>query len=103
MVLLFLSPRHRLNLDLKTWEGYLRNVCIEQVRVYRCCLAMVLTPRAAQYCNTPASGVMFLTKVVWGNVQRVNRFADVNSCPYGKHSVSRLHILYNDSLNFSYA
>jgi len=30
---------------------------------------------------------MFLTKVVLGNVHKVSRFAEVNSCPYGKQSV----------------
>ena len=104
MVLSFLSVYHRLNLDLKIWEGYIHIVCIEQVRLDRCRLALVLTsPRAAQYCDTSTSGVMFLTKVVLGKVHRVTSFDGVDSCPYGKQSVSCLHILYNKRLNFSYA
>lgn len=37
--------------------------------------------------NYTTSGIMFLNKVVLGNVHHVSQFADVNSCPRGYQSV----------------
>ena len=49
--------------------------------------------RSANYCDSSRSGVMFLTKVVLGSVHYVTHFAEVNSCPGGKQSVSLIFIL----------
>jgi hypothetical protein len=37
--------------------------------------------------NYSSNGVMFLTKVVLGNVHNVGQFEQVKSCPYGRQSV----------------
>jgi len=43
--------------------------------------------KSANYSNSPSNGIMFLAKVVLGNVHNVHRFAEVTSCPYGFQSV----------------
>ncbi|KIM75756.1 hypothetical protein PILCRDRAFT_78511 [Piloderma croceum F 1598] len=43
--------------------------------------------KSANYCDSSRSGVMFLTKVILGNIHDVTRFAEVDSCPSGKQSV----------------
>jgi len=48
------------------------------------CLRLTFS-RSANYTT---SGIMFLNKVVLGNVHHVSQFADVNSCPRGYQSVS---------------
>lgn len=58
---------------------------------------MVMTwPRASSHSKT---GVMFLTKVVLGNVYPVERFAEVRSCPNGFQSVSFANIVYGRGLS----
>ena len=47
--------------------------------------------RSASY--SPNSKIMFLTKVVLGNVYTVNEFAEVRSCPPGYQSVSFKYIV----------
>jgi len=43
--------------------------------------------KSASYSNSPSNGIMFLTKVVLGNIYNVNRFAEVTTCPTGYQSV----------------
>jgi hypothetical protein len=45
---------------------------------------------------------MFLTKVVLGNVRRVNGFAEVKECPAGFQSVSLVYIASCRDLNVWY-
>jgi hypothetical protein len=45
---------------------------------------------------------MFLTKVVLGNVRRVNKFAEVKKCPAGFQSVSFAYIASCCDLNIWY-
>ncbi|KIM75122.1 hypothetical protein PILCRDRAFT_827538 [Piloderma croceum F 1598] len=43
--------------------------------------------KSANYSESPSSGLMFLAKVVLGNVRRVDGFAEVKECPAGFQSV----------------
>ena len=63
--------------------GRIKQVC-QFVGVSSRCLRLTFS-RSANYTT---SGIMFLNKVVLGNVHHVSQFADVNSCPRGYQSVS---------------
>jgi hypothetical protein len=51
---------------------------------------VLMWPRSARYTH---SGIMFLTKVVLGNIKTVSRFAEVIGCPPGYQSVGFKYIV----------